>query len=478
MSQFYGQNQYGNFGGFQGGSSPNALRQGDSQGTMGGSMKVPPELQSLYGQQFGGGSGFKGRNPYPQQSQYGYPSPYPSPYPTPSPYFEPRNFGGIRGGGMGQVTPTNIPFRDPGYGSPVRTQNLISAMSGPQDLMSDRRMGSLNMLDQLRSRPDSPGQFMPPSFGGRSGGAKGGRGGGGGYGGGGYSPLRTADFQDRNMNGVDDRDEGGGGIGGFFGGSYGRGMGGPGVPANPYGGRNDPYGRNNQPPAGGNTQPPAGGNTQAPPQSSPEPETSAPPADDPFMDLNYRYGADRLGNALTAESYNYILNDGGEDTNSDGKIDQKELAAYSATEAAQNYMPGTLPSQLIPPANPDGNKYGTRYDGKAYTAANFGRFDSSEKDGVNSADIDGDDKISQDEWLDWMIAKGPDTGKEDDWNTKIQGALVSGSKSGSIDAATRQAALDALGLGQMGNFNFAGGGGTGLERLMRNLQARKLQERR
>lgn len=470
MSQFYGQNQYGNFGGFQGGSSPSALRQGDSQGTMGGSMKVPPEIQALYGQQFGGGSGFKGRNPYPQQSQYGYPSPYPSPYPMPSPYFEPRNFGGIRGGGMGQVTPTNIPFRDPGYGSPVRTQNLISAMSGPQDLMSDRRMGSLNMLDQLRSRPDSPGQFMPSPFGGRSGGAKGGRGGGGGYGGGGYSPIRTADFQDRNMNGVDDRDEGGGGIGGFFGGSYGRGMGGPGVPANPYGGRNDPYGRNNQPPAGGNTQ--------APPQSSPEPETSAPPADDPFMDLNYRYGADRLGNALTAESYNYILNDGGEDTNSDGKIDQKELAAYSATEAAQNYMPGTLPSQLIPPANPDGNKYGTRYDGKAYTAANFGRFDSSEKDGVNSADIDGDDKISQDEWLDWMIAKGPDEGKDDDWNTKIQGALVAGSQSGSIDAATRQAALDALGLGQMGGFNFAGGGGTGLERLMRNLQARKLQERR
>jgi hypothetical protein len=388
--------------------------------------------------------------------------------------------GSIRGGGMGQVIPTNIPFRDPGYGSPVRTQNLISAMSGPQDLMSDRRMGSLNMLDQLRSRPDYPGSFMPAPFRG----GKGGRGGGGGYGGGGYNPIRTADFQDRNMNGVDDRDEGGGGIGGFFGGSYGRGMGGPGVPANPYGGRNDPY--------GGNTQPPAGGNTQAPPQTSPEivmdqsPGFTAPaPApDDPFMDLRYRYGVDRSGNPLTEDSYNYILNDGGEDSNNDGRIDQKELAAYSATEAAKNYMPGTLPSQLIPPTNPEGNKYGTRYDGKPYTESNFNRFDDAEKDGVTSADIDGDDKISQDEWLDWMIAKGPDEGSEDDWNTKIQGALVAGSKSGSIDAATRQAALGALGYDasniNMGNFNFgmAGGGGTGLERLMRNLQAKKLQERR
>ena len=365
----------------------------------------------------------------------------------------------IRGGGMGQVIPTNIPFRDPGYGSPVRTQNLISAMSGPQDLMSDRRMGSLNMLDQLRSRPDYPGSFMPTPFRG----GRGGRGGGGGYGGGGYNPIRTADFQDRNMNGVDDRDEGGGGIGGFFGGSYGRGMGGSGVPANPYGGRNDPY--------SGNNQPPAGGNTQAPPQSSPEPETSTPPADDPFMDLRYRYGADRLGNPLTAESYNYILNDGGEDTNSDGKIDQKELAAYSATEAAQNYMPGTLPSQLIPPPNPEGNKYGTRYDGKPYTESNFKRFDDAEKDGVGSADVDGDDQISEDEWLDWMIAKGPSEGYDDDWNTKIQGALVAGSQSGSIDAATRRAALDALGLGQMGNFNFAGGGKTGAGSSMEKLLA-------
>ena len=422
-----------------------------------------------------------GNNPYQRRMpQYGGFSPYQQVMPQNNGGFN-SGFGGgnqysapfysmgrdslspIRGGGMGQVVPTNIPFRDPGYGSPVRTQNLISAMSGPQDLMSDRRMGSLNMIDQLRSRPDYPGSFMPAPFRG----GKGGRGGGGGYGGGGYNPIRTADFQDRNMNGVDDRDEGGGGIGGFFGGSYGRGMGGPGVPANPYGGRSDPY----------------GGNTQAPPQTTPEAGTTAPPADDPFMDLRYRYGADRAGNPLTAESYNYILNDGGEDSNSDGRIDQEELAAYSATEAAKNYMPGTLPSQLIPPSNPEGNKYGTRYDGKAYTEANFNRFDDAEKDGVGSADVDGDDQISQDEWLDWMLAKGPDEGKEDDWNTKIQGALIAGSNSGSIDAATRQSALGALGYNpniNMGNFGFgmAEGGGTGLEKLMRNLQARKLQQSR
>ena len=74
-----------------------------------------------------------------------------------------------------------------------------------------------------------------------------------------------------------------------------------------------------------------------------------------------------------------------------------------------------------------------------------------------------------------MLAKGPDKGKEDDWNTKIQGALFSGIESGSIDAATRQAAMSELGMAGGGKAERIRGA-QGLEKLMRDLQARKLQQ--
>jgi len=338
-------------------------------------------------------------NSYPRM-----PSPYPGSF-MPSPYrggkggrgggyLSRDSFDPIRGGGMGQIIPTNMPFRDPGYGSPVRTQNLISAMSGPQDLMSDRRMGSLNMLDQLRSRPD-------PYY--------------GAYGGGGYNPIRTADFQDGNRNGVDDRDEGGGGIGGFYGGGYGSGMagrnpglGGPGDPSNPY----------------------------------------APP---PRLNET-AYGVDEIGNALTEESYNYILNNSGVDADGDGKINSEEFDAYSSTEDAKNYMPGELPDQLRRITAPEDSVYGTRYDGKAFTEANFGRFTNKDKDGVGSADRDSDNKISEDEWLDWMLSKGATEGYEKDWTTKIRGALSSGIESGRIDSKTKTAAVRALKETEKGNY--------------------------
>ena len=39
-------------------------------------------------------------------------------------------------GAWGQVIPTNIPFRDQGYGSPMLSQNLIQSLSGPNNLMN------------------------------------------------------------------------------------------------------------------------------------------------------------------------------------------------------------------------------------------------------------------------------------------------------------------------------------------------------
>ena len=417
MSQFFGQDQFGRYPSQmpQRGYADNRNFGGGQQGGgFGGGFGFnnPYQKRRLNSSGFFGGAGGRYLNSNQESNYFGGGNQYlppRMPYPMPSPYPGGGNFGPIRGGGMGQVTPTNMPFRDPGYGSPVRTQNLISAMSGPQDLMSDRRMGSLNMLDQLRNRTESPSLLGPNRYGSESNNYQ------NRLGDGRYNPIRTADFQDRNRNGVDDRDEGGGGIGGFFGGGYGSGMGGrsdglsgPGTPANPY---------------------------------EPPPRLNETP-----------YGVDEIGNALTKESYDYILNNSGVDSDGDGKINSEEFDAYSDTEDAKNYMPGELPEQLRRIVAPDDTMYGTRYDGKAFTDANFGRFTDANKDGVGSADRDSDKRISEDEWLDWMLSKGATEGYEKDWTTKIRGALSSGMESGSIDSTTKQAAIRALLETEKGNY--------------------------
>ncbi len=110
----------------------------------------------------------------------------------------------VYGGGMGQVIPTNIPFRDPGYGAPARSQNLIQALSGPNSMIDpNRSMYTLNMMDRFRQRPDygmpypmpSPSPYPMPGMPGIPGipGRPGGKGGrspspGGGFPGGGYYP--------------------------------------------------------------------------------------------------------------------------------------------------------------------------------------------------------------------------------------------------------------------------------------------------
>ena len=119
MSQFYGQNQFGRYGGMP--FNPYG----------GGFGRMPT---SSYGGGFG--SGFIA--PFPPR----FPSPYRNPY-----YMEP-----VYGGGMGQVRPTNIPFRDPGYGSPMVTQNLIQSLGGPQTSFRNtyRPYSTLGMLDRFR----------------------------------------------------------------------------------------------------------------------------------------------------------------------------------------------------------------------------------------------------------------------------------------------------------------------------------------
>ena len=72
--------------------------------------------------------------------------------PLPSPYRNPYYMDSLRGGGMGQVMPTNIPYRDPGYGSPMRTQNLIQSLRGPQYSFRDpnRKYNTMRMLENFR----------------------------------------------------------------------------------------------------------------------------------------------------------------------------------------------------------------------------------------------------------------------------------------------------------------------------------------
>ena len=76
-----------------------------------------------------------------------------------------QNMQPIFGGGMGQVIPTNIPFRDQGYGAPMRSQNLIQSLSGPNNLMNPYRSNTtLDMLDRFRG--GGGGCYAPPGGGG------------------------------------------------------------------------------------------------------------------------------------------------------------------------------------------------------------------------------------------------------------------------------------------------------------------------
>ena len=188
------------------------------------------------------------RNPYDGGFGGGFGGGFMAPLPPrfPSPYRNPYYMDSLRGGGMGQVMPTNIPYRDPGYGSPMRTQNLIQSLRGPQYSFRDpnRKYNTMRMLENFRGgNMGSPYPMpypMPSPY-------------GGGFGGkGGSMPMPG-------MPGMP-------GKGGRM----------PGMPGK--GGQMPPD--QGMPPAGGEA-PPAGGTPPAgtPPAGGGTPETGTPPAD-------------------------------------------------------------------------------------------------------------------------------------------------------------------------------------------------------
>ena len=193
MSQFYGQNLSGGYGKSMpqyaapfyqemGGPRPQPQRHtlGGGPAPTGGMIGSQSSfLQNLRGLRPTGAGGYgASQNPYSQGGGNfggGFGGRYGGGNFGASPM---RYQGGNYGGGMGQIMPTNIPYRDPGYGSPMRSQNLIQNLGGPQSLRDPyRAQSTMNQLDNFRGNQyGSPQAGMPP-MGGRPGG-KGGRGGG------------------------------------------------------------------------------------------------------------------------------------------------------------------------------------------------------------------------------------------------------------------------------------------------------------
>lgn len=174
----------GGYGG--GGINPNNMYGGGSQsgfldfynrnrggGGSGGNPMISDQLyRGPYDGGFGGGFGRRPSNPYGGGFGGGFGGGYMAP--LPGPYRNPYYMDSLRGGGMGQVMPTNIPFRDPGYGSPMLTQNLIQSLGGPQSSFRNtyRPYSTLGMLDRFRGGNMGSPYPMPypmPSPGGKGG---------------------------------------------------------------------------------------------------------------------------------------------------------------------------------------------------------------------------------------------------------------------------------------------------------------------
>ena len=156
----------GNFGGMGrftgGGYDGGGINPGNMYGGGFGRNSIISDMQyrGPYDGGFGGGFGGGLMAPFPPR--------------RPSPYRNPYYMDSLRGGGMGQVMPTNIPFRDPGYGSPMLTQNLIQSLGGPQSSFRNtyRPYSTMNMLDRFRGGNMGSPYPMPypmPSPGGKGG---------------------------------------------------------------------------------------------------------------------------------------------------------------------------------------------------------------------------------------------------------------------------------------------------------------------
>ena len=94
----------------------------------------------------------------------------------------------------------------------------------------------------------------------------------------------------------------------------------------------------------------------------------------------------------------------------------------------QSNQPTKLPEPELPP--------NTRYDGKEFS-------DSALKTFMDAgADKDGNMVISKDEWLGWMVGKGPTPGYEKEYEAKLKGAI----EAGGLTDATLAGANKRLGI--------------------------------
>ncbi len=103
--------------------------------------------------------------------------------------------------------------------------------------------------------------------------------------------------------------------------------------------------------------------------------------------------------------------------------------------------PADAPPADAPPADApeETQSFGTRYDGKEFTEANFRRFTA------DGGDLNNDGSMNKNEWLNWMLNKGVTPGKKADgstyaadWNKKTTEAL----KAGGINQETLDLAIE------------------------------------
>ena len=313
MSLFPGQDQFGNFtpqnfdGGYSGGGiNPNNMYGGG----FGGNPMISDQLyRGPYDGGFGGGFGRRPSNPYGGGFGGGFGGGYMAP--LPGPYRNPYYMDSLRGGGMGQVMPTNIPFRDPGYGSPMLTQNLIQSLGGPQSSFRNtyRPYSTLGMLDRFRG--GNMGSPYPMPYPMPSPGGKGGR-----------MPMPGMPGKGGRMPGMPGK-----------GGQMPPDQGMP-----PAGGEVPPAGT---PPAG-EAPPPAGG---TPPAGGEVPPAGTPPADTPTTQTPYEARllevmADQGKTREQAIAQQDYAISQGFDTDGDGAVTNSEYAAELARRNATPPSPG------------------------------------------------------------------------------------------------------------------------------------------
>ena len=452
---------------------------------MGGGFPGGIDPREMYPGGFGGGRGVLPgemdfgrppmRQPYFPPRQQPMPPGYRNPY-APSPFYQQRfdryapmmpqgggggrygnqNMGSIWGGGMGQVIPTNIPFRDQGYGSPMLSQNLIQSLSGPNNLMNPyRRDTTLDML----------GRF---------------RGGGGGWGGG-WGGMRNDPYYDRWGGGgyPPAYDDGGGYPPGRGGGGKGGRGGGGNVPSPENGAPPPETGNGAPPPETGNGAPPTdkvtwtnsetgqtwlaepgwtppdgwGPNwTSGSEQSTEQTFSTERPAD-------ARYGVGHEGKNLSEADVNYLRNQG-VTIQADGSVSPADFKAWADTRGGVRQHP----------------EIQRRMDERGWSVEQAERHNASAV--KQGADLDGDGYVTKAEWKEHRASNQPSAGNNGQaagngqatTNTNNSNsynfppAALAALEAAGIDPATLNPADFAQGIGSM-----AGGGQVGAAQHMRKI---------